>query len=315
MEIEPTAKQTLLAKCALFGATLIWGISFFIMKNTVDALAQNFLLAIRFSVGCFLLSCVFYKRLKAINRSYLIEGAALGVILYAAYTFQTFGLFGTTPGKNAFLTAVYCIIVPFLFWAVQRRRPDRYHFFAAVICLTGIALVSLTRELSVQPGDYLTLVGGFFFAAHIVAMARFTRQKDPVLLTIVQFGTAAVICWGAGLAFEPWPAVWQTDTVIGLLYLAVFATTIAILLQAVGQKYADPSAAAIILSLESVFGVFFSVLFYGERLTARLVAGFTLIFVSVLISETKLSFLTRLIRPKREKTEELPEDIGADNRR
>lgn len=291
-------KRNFLAKLALFVAALIWGSSFFIVKNTVDVFQPNILLGVRFTIACALLSIVFYKKWKLVNKSYLWRGAVMGVLLFIAYCLQTIGLTDTTPGKNAFLTAVYCVIVPFLFWAVNRIRPDRYNVLAAVICIAGIGLVSLSGDFTIRFGDALTLASGIFYALHIVAVARFAKGHDMILLTILQFGMVAVLSWGAGLLFEELPTQCDPATLLGLIYLAVCATGIALLLQNLGQKYTHPSAAAIILSLESVFGVMFSMLFYGERLTARLGVGFLFIFVAVLISETKLAFL---IKEKAEK--------------
>jgi drug/metabolite transporter (DMT)-like permease len=286
----------------MFGAALIWGSSFFLVKNAVDTLAPNILLGFRFTIGSLLLSVIFWKRLKKIDKDYIIKGTITGVFLFIAFNMQTIGITQTTPGKNAFLTAVYCIIVPFLFWAVEKLQPDRHHFVAAGVCIVGIGLVSLTSDFTIQLGDAFSLVGGFFFAAHIVAVARFTKEKDPILITILQFATAAVISWTLGLLYEPLPVVWNQSVVFGLLYLSVFATTVGLLLQNIGQKYVYPATAAIILSLESVFGVLFSIIFYGERLTLRLVVGFIIIFAAIIVSETKLSFLSEkcLLLPSEE---------------
>ena len=136
----------------------------------------------------------------------------------------------------------------------------------------------------------------------MVAVAKLGRDRDPILITILQFGYAAIFAWIVGFATESLPAVWTFDSVLGLLFLAFFATAVALLLQNVGQKYTHPSAAAIILSLESVFGVLFSVIFYGEALTPKLIIGFVLIFIAIIVSETKLSFL-RKKAPEGEMTE------------
>lgn len=293
MMIEQQTKRNIGAKFALLGAATIWGASFVIVKNTVDVFAPNILLGIRFTIGCLLLSIIFWKKLKELNKDYMIKGSIVGGLLFVAYSMQTIGITRTTPGKNAFLTAVYCVIVPFLFWAVEKSRPDKYNFLAAAICLGGIGMVSLTSDFTVGFGDAFTLAGGFFFAAHMVAVAKFTKGMDPILITILQFGAAAGLSWIVGLIYEPLPTVWDGEVIFGLVYLTLFATTLGLLLQNIGQKYTYPGAAAIILSLESVFGVMFSVAFYGERLTLRLVAGFLMIFAAVIISETKLSFLKR----------------------
>ena len=286
-------KHSVLSKLALLTASLIWGSSFFVMKNSVDVFPVFSLLAIRFTIGCGLLSIVFFKRLKRMTRKVFFHGSILGLLLFAAYALQTLGLLETTPGKNAFLTAIYCILVPFLFWMVTKKRPDVYNCLAGVLCLGGIGLVSLTGNFSVGSGDALTIAGGIVYAIHIVVVAKVSRNEDPVLLTLVQFFAAAVCCLTIALFTETFPTAIPASSWYGLLYLAVFATTGALLMQNVGQKYTHPAAASILLSLESVFGVAFSMIFYGEILTPRLAAGFTLIFISVIVSETKLSFLKR----------------------
>ncbi len=285
--------KRILPKFALFSAAMIFGSSFFIVKNTVDVFPTNFLLAIRFTIGCLLLCVLFPKKLTQLNRTCLWQGIVLGLLIFAGYCIQTIGLTDTTPGKNAFLTASYCILVPFLHWVVDKRRPDLYNFSAAFLCLTGIGLVSFDGSFSMRFGDAMTLVSALFFTAHIVAGARFGGKSDPILLTILQFGTAAVCSWVLGFTTETFPKEIPLNAALGLLYLAVFATTIALLLQNIGLKYADPTSGAILLSLESVFGVLFSMLFYQERLTLRLGAGFLLIFIAVILSETKLSFLRK----------------------
>ena len=258
---------TRLATPLIILATVIWGSSFVVMKSSVDVLPTFWLLAIRFTASAIVLSLVFWKRWKLADKQYFIGGGIMGFFLFLAYSFQTFGLEGTTPGKNAFLTAVYCVIVPFLYWAVARQRPDRYNIAAAVLCIAGIGLVLVTGDnaAAVSMGDGLTLVGGFFFAAHIVAVSRFSQGRDIFLLTAIQFASFALFSWLGVLATRP--------------ALPVEATA--------------PATAAVLLSLEAPFGVLFSVLFADERPTPLMALGFVLIFVAVICSETKFSFLRR----------------------
>lgn len=290
-----TKNITLLAKLALFTAALIWGSSFFVVKNTVDIFPPNMLLAIRFTLACILLGVIYRRKLCLINKDYLISGAIIGLFLFLAYCSQTIGITGTTSGKNAFLTAIYCVIVPFLYWIVNHTRPDRYNFIAAFLCFTGIGFVSLTQNLTIGTGDLLTLLGGFLFAVHMVAVAKLTQGRDAILLTILQFGFAAIFSWVVTLIFETAPKISDISagSIFSMLYLVIFASAAALLLQNVGQKYTPPSSASLILSLESVFGVLFSVIFLGDKLTVRLVIGFILIFISIIVSETKLSFLKK----------------------
>lgn len=289
-----------LAKPMLFAAALIWGTSFFIMKNALDAVPVFFLLAIRFTAGAVLLALVCGRRWKSFTPDYLWRGAIIGGFLFLAYSVQTFGLSMTTPSKNAFLTAVYCVIVPFLTWAVVKKRPDRYNIAAALLCVTGVGLVSLTEQLSINAGDLLTLVCALFYASHIVAVEKVSPGKDITLLTVFQFAFAALYAWICGGLTETFPAqaLANPQVFLPLAYLCVMATTVALLFQNVGQVWSDPASASVILSLESVFGVLFSVIFYGDPVTARLLMGFALIFVAVVCSETKFSFLRRSSRPQ-----------------
>ena len=289
--MENGQKRGALAKAALLVATLIWGSTFIIFKDAMNGLPPLFILAFRYLVATVILLAVFFKKLRLINKTYLWQGAVLGVFLAAAYIFQTYGLQGTTPGKNAFLTAVYCVLVPFVSWAFFGGRPDGFNFLAAATCLAGIGFVSLDGDLSVMPGDWLTLVGGVFFALHIAFVARFNSDKDAVTLTLVQFFTAGVICGAGSLCFETLPSSVPPAAWTEIIYLAVCGTAVAMLLQNVGQKYVSSSSAAIILSLEALFGVLFSVIFGYENLSVKLVIGFALIFFAIITSETKWKFV------------------------
>ena len=307
-------------RLALLAAAMIWGSSFFILKNALDGLPVFLLLAARFTVGFLLLSLIFRRKLRAMTRRAVLHGLICGMLLFTAYAFQTFGLRETTPGKNAFLTTVYCVLVPFIgsACAALRRRlrvcgrlrlsstlvgpegppsvdtaPTIWNWLAAVLCVTGIGLVSLNESLTMNRGDALTLICGVFYALHVLAVGRFTRTEDATALTAVQFGAAAACNAALSLLTESMPASVPAGALIELCYLAIFPTTVAMLLQSVGQSVTPAAPAAILLSLESVFGVLFSVLFAGERVTLRLLCGFALIFIAVIASETHFSFLSR----------------------
>lgn len=284
-----------IAKPMLFAAAFIWGSSFFIMKDALDELPVQYLLALRFTAGAVLLGLFCWRKWRSFTPDYLWRGAVIGAMLYAAYSVQTYGLALTTPSKNAFLTAVYCVLVPFLYWAFAKIRPDRYNVIAAVLCVAGVGLVSLTGDLTVGPGDGLTLVCAIFYALHIVAVAKVSPGKDIYLLTVFQFAFAGLYAWTGGILTETFPAraLAKPEILLPLAYLAVMATTVALLFQNVGQVWSDPASASVILSLESVFGVLCSVLFAGDQVNGRMLAGFALIFVAVVCSETKFSFLRR----------------------
>ena len=278
----------------LLVTALIFGSSFFIVKTSVDLIPPCWLIGIRFSLAAVLLGAVFCRRLRAMNVRTLGGGVVIGLFLCAAYIAQTVGIMGTTPGRNAFLTALYVVVVPFLNWIVTRVRPDRFSIAAAVVCTAGIACISLDGTLSMSTGDALSVLCGVLFAAQIVTIAYFEhRGLDPILLTIIQLAVAGIGALAVAAWAEPVPQLETPSLWMSLLYLSVVVSGVAFLLQNVGQSLVRPSLASILLSLEAVFGVLFSVLFYGEQLTVRVTTGFVLVFVAIVISETKLTFLRR----------------------
>jgi drug/metabolite transporter (DMT)-like permease len=283
------------ARIALLLVGMIWGSSLVVVKSATDTISPNFLLAMRFSMACILLAVIFHKKLKLINLDYLKSGAIIGTCLFIAYCSQTIGVTFAMPGKSAFLSSIYCVIVPFIFWMINKTRPDRFNVISAVLCVFGIILSSVTSGFTIEKGDTLALISGFFFASHIAAVGKYGKDKDPILITILQFAFSAVLSWIVAFTMESGSTKWNVGSVMGVVYLAVFCTGIALLLQNVGQKYTDPSSASILMSTESIFGVVFSVIFMNEELNWRLVLGFALIFASVIISETKLSFITQKI--------------------
>lgn len=131
------ARMKKLAKPMLLAAAFIWGSSFFIMKNALDELPVQYLLALRFTMGAVLLGAAGWKKWRLFTPDYLWRGAVTGAFLYLAYSIQTYGLELTTPSKNAFLTSVYCVLVPFFYWAFAQVRPDRFNVIAAVLCVAG----------------------------------------------------------------------------------------------------------------------------------------------------------------------------------
>jgi drug/metabolite transporter (DMT)-like permease len=176
---------------------------------------------------------------------------------------------------------------------------------AASVCLIGIFFISVDfggeSLLTVALGDVLTLICGFFYAAHIVAITTMANDKDPMLITILQFGVAAILSWItyailAPLGLAPITATSNhiSSIAIQIVYLSVMCTAVALGLQNFGQKYAHPTSAAVILTFEAVFGALFSLLLGKENgFTVWRALGFVLMFIAVMISETKLSFLKK----------------------
>jgi drug/metabolite transporter (DMT)-like permease len=285
-----TDNKSLLGRAALLLATFIWGISFVLMDFALGSVPTLFILAIRFSGAAVIMLLLCLRELKKLDLKYLGGGILMGVLLLTAYIFQTYGLGLTTPGKNAFLTSVYCIIVPFFAWFLEKKRPDKFNVIAALVCVAGIGLITLNSDLSINLGDALTLVCGFFYALHIIATAHNVKGRSFMLLALIQFATAGILAWIGTLLFEPFPTAISMSTGLNLAFLTVMSTALCLSLQIFGQKHTPPSQAAVIMTFEAVFGAAASVLFSGELLSFQLFCGFLLTFAAVIISETKLAF-------------------------
>ena len=293
-------KLNLLGMAFLLGATLAWGSSFLILKNTIEQVPGFFVIAVRFLFATLIMFLIFFKKIIKMNKKTFICGLLLGFSTAFAYLVQTWGLKYTTPARNAFLTATYCVMCPFMYWLLFRLKPTRYNVFAAITCITGVGMISLlggnggTGE-NLLLGDGLTLISGVFYSLQIIFIDKFQKDGiDPMSLLVVEFLSVGVVLGLSWAIFELPTSGIQAIANIGakqwgsIIYLTLVCTLFAQFTQIVGQRFANPNQSAIILSLEAVFGAMFSVIFGTEKLTVFLVIGFILTFSSILINEYKL---------------------------
>ncbi|MBQ0138089.1 MAG: DMT family transporter [Kurthia sp.] len=274
----------------LMVTAIVWGSGFVITDIGLQYLNAYQLMAGRFLVAAILLIIIFSYKLKNINKRILIKGAILGAILYTGFVLQTVGLEHTTPSKNAFLTAVNVLVVPLIAFAVYKRKIDRFEIIGAITALAGIALLSLQGSLSMNIGDILTLLCAVAFAFDIFYTNKFVQNEDAILLTVIQFVSAAIISVIFVVVRGDIPTTIEPGGMYSILYLAVISTIIAYLLQNIAFKYTTATQGAIILSMESLFGMIFSVIFLHEILTGRMIVGAALILVAIIFSEVKPTF-------------------------
>ena len=285
--------QKYIGEILLIVTAIIWGSGFVASAVSLEFYTPYQILAGRFLIGAIILSVLFHKNLRMAKKSTVIKGAVLGIFLYVAFALQTVGLQFTTPSKNAFLTAVNVVIVPFIGFLLYKRKMDMYELGGAVLAVIGVAVLSLKLSSEINIGDLLTLLCAVGFAFHIFYTSRFVKEEDPVVLTIVQMVVAAVIGWIVVLFRGETSFSMETEGVLNLLYLGIFSTTIAYLMQTVAQKYISETKAAIILSTESFWGMAFSVIILSEVMTFKMILGALLILLAIILSETKFGFLKK----------------------
>lgn len=271
---------------ALLGTTLLWATTFVMMKSALGDVPPFWVMTLRFSGAALLLLVISGKRLKKLDRGTVIGGTKMGLLLFAAYYLMTLGLELISPGKNAFLITGYTIVTPFIAWAWHKTRPDGYNLIAAAMCFVGMGLASLSGPAELGKGELLTISSGLFYALHIVCSGRETQGRDPILITLVQMATIAVLSFAGALIWEEFPTNVPAYTWANLAYLSIVCTGLCFLLQTYGQKYTTPMETSIILPFESVFGALFSVAM-GEQIHLREGIGYALMFLAAIVSEAK----------------------------
>ena len=288
-------KTAILASSGFVLIAFIWGVAFVIVKNSLDYIPPIYLLALRFTLAGLLLLLLTGKRsLKAVTQDSDIikNGIIVGVILFFSYAAQTIGLKYTTAGKNAFLTAVYVVVVPFVHWIRTKNKPDKLCFIAAFMAIIGIGLISLQGDLTINKGDLLTLLCGVLFALQIEYLGKYSEREDPVALSIFMMLSAAVLSWITA-PFTDGPAsgiILNRESVGGLLYLAVLSTMLCFLIQSICQRYVSSSLAAILMSAEAVFGALASAVFLKEKMSPRMIWGCVILFAAIILAQADPGF-------------------------
>lgn len=279
-------KKPMLAKMALFLTAMLWGSTFTVGKLAAEVFSAAFIIALRFLVASVALLFAALPLRRQLDRATWIAGFWMGLTQFISYILQVGGLaMDTSPGKSAFLCTTYSVLVPFLYWLVTKERPRLRHVACVFICMAGVGILSLTGGWGMSTGDVLTVLSGIPCAMNIVISAIACRKRNVLLLTAVGLWVVTVFAWIFVFAGKGLPTRFPPDAVGGVVYLGLIATALCLYMQGFGLKYAEPAIGGMLLSLESVFGVIFSVLIYHEQVTARMLLGCAVIFAAILLSQ------------------------------
>jgi len=279
-------KKSTLAKIALFLTAALWGSTFTIGKLASQVFSAAFIIAFRFLIAAVALLIAAYPQRKQLDRKYLFAGFWMGLTLFISYMLQVCGLgLDTSPGKSAFLSTTYSVMVPFLYWFVTKERPRIHHIVCVFICLLGVGILSLSGGWGMSLGDLLTVLSGVPCAVNIVISSIVCKNRNVLLLTTIELWVVTIFAWIFVFAGNTFPSAFPMDAVGGIVYLGLLATALCLFMQSYGLKYAEPAIGGMLLSLESVFGVVFSVIIYHERITFRMLAGFAVVFIAIVLSQ------------------------------
>lgn len=273
-----------LAIAGLILVTVIWGGGFVASDMALHSMTPFQIMTIRFFLGTLILGGVSLPEMKSVKKEEVWAGFFMGFALFAAFALQIVGLKYTTPSKNAFLTATNVVMVPFLAFLVYKKSVGFNGLAGAVMAVVGVGILSLDGSFSLGKGDALTLMGAVGFALQIFLTGEFAAKYRASVLNLVQMATGLLLSVIFLLAMGQVTISATSTGWLSVLYLGVGSTAITFFLQTNCQKYVDETKAAIILSMESVFGTLFSVLLLKELVTLRMIGGCILILAAVIFS-------------------------------
>lgn len=282
-------RQTL-AKWILLLTAFIWGTGFIISQVALDAGFQTSGLMLgKFGIASVILGIAFRKTIREkMSVTALKRAVPIGIMLAASFFGQTLGLKNSTPSNCALITASYVVITPFFWRLVFKKRLPVIAYVASVLCFFGISALSfdLSGGVSFRTGDLWTLMSAVLFAAQIVATEAFVGDLDYRLLLFIEMVTAAVCSLIPFLLFERDLSPFLTPAGMGsMLFLGVLSTCICYVMQTWSQRYVPSGTAALILSLESLFGSALSVIFGYDPAEPKLFVGAALVLLSIMLPE------------------------------
>ncbi|MEJ5369919.1 MAG: DMT family transporter [Bryobacteraceae bacterium] len=281
------ASPRLRAELALASVAFIWGSTFVIVKSALEDVSTFLFLAIRFSLASLLLA--FWLRARLFRRTPVSwrGGALCGVLLFLGYALQTAGLRWTTASNSAFITGLYVVLVPLLASLVYRSRPRWLELAGAALAAAGTALLSGGMPADWNRGDLLTAACAVAFAAHILAVERYSRRMDFERLSLLQIASVAALSWIAAAWLEPARVSWTPRLLWALAATSVLATALSFVLYTWAQGLTSAARAALIFALEPVFAGIVAWAAAGERWTAASLAGAAMILAAIVLVELK----------------------------
>jgi len=276
----------------------IWGFAFVAQRVGMGFLGAFTFNGIRFALGSISLLPVIYffdkkfkseisvERVDADIKTTIKSGVIAGCILYIAASLQQVGLIYTTAAKAGFITSLYIVLVPIL-GIFLKQKTHSTTWLGAITAAVGLYFLSINEGFTIEFGDLLQVIGALFWAVHIQVIDKFVKNVDAIKLSSTQFATCSVLSLITAFIFEDISMSGVVSAIVPLLYGGVMSAGVAYTLQAVGQRYAKPSHAAIALSMEAVFAAIGGILILNETMSLRGYLGCALMLAGMLISQAE----------------------------
>jgi drug/metabolite transporter (DMT)-like permease len=286
---KPDMQKKNLYLLLLIIGTAFWGISFPVTKMAIGSYSKSVFLFYRFAIATLAIMLIFHRQLKHIDFAVIKAGAGLAFPLVFGIHFQTLGIvMHSSASQCAFVAGMCVVIVPLLKMLVYRTRTELRVWLAALLALAGLAVISLTIDMSINTADAYVLTGTAGFAWYLIRVERYASRKDITLTLLPMFATGTFLMLLLGLSDNS--ASWMPDSHSfwsGAVYCSLFATAYMYSISNISQKYIPSEKVALVFLFEPVFAAFASFLILEENLSWRLVAGGSLILIATFISEMK----------------------------
>lgn len=290
--------KQLKADLMLLLVTLGWGISYYLVDLSLSDMGPFTLNANRFLISFFIAGIFGFKRLKSVSRTTLRYSLLLGIALVVVYIGATFGIKYTTLSNAGFICGLSVIFTPVLSCIIYRKLPERKVMLVVLMCLVGIGLLTMTDDFSINfnnlKGDLLCIMCAFVYSIDLLLTERAVLHEDvdPFQLGVFQLGVTGFLNLILSFIFEA-PHLPGKEVLGPVLFLSIFCTGIAFIVQVLAQKYTSASHVGIIFSLETLFAGLVAFIFAGEVLTFKSYIGAALMIASIFIMEIDFSKVNR----------------------
>jgi drug/metabolite transporter (DMT)-like permease len=274
------------ADATLLSATLLWGVSFVVVKMGLASASPFAFAAIRFAIASLVLA-PFIRLRTRFSRAELVNGAVLSLLLGIGFLTQTTGLQWTTPSRSAFLVAVSSVLAPAIAAVALRERPRPMLLLALAAAGVGVFLLAAPEHGGLNRGDWLTLVTAGLYGGHIVVTGVVARRHDPLRLVWLEIVGTTVLAAAGAVWLEDRRLVWSPGFAGALAYTAIGATVVPLLLQMKAQRHMSAARASVLFCGESLFAAITSWLVLGERLTPLQWLGGGLILAGLVLAELR----------------------------
>lgn len=293
-------KTQVKADLMLVLVTLCWGVSYYMIDLCLVEMGTFNLNAFRF-LGAFIIAAIFtFPKLKGVNKETLKYAFFIGFSLVFVYIGATFGVMYTSLSNSGFLCALSVVFTPLLGIIIFRQRPDKKMVIIVLICLIGIALMSLNEQLKPALGDIFCLMCAFAYAVDLLITEKAVAKEEvnAFQLGVFQLGFTGLFMLILSFIFED-PCLPSSGIVWGsALFLAVFCTGVAFIVQTIAQQYTSATHVGVIFTLEPVFAGIVAFALAGEILLPRAYFGAFLLLISLIIMEIDVKALVAKIKGK-----------------